>query len=133
MLDTQLLCSSKLIDSFSLISLFKQVKILLSTTKNIYFPPKLSSKIVERFPSLTDVELHVFSFDHCVPVIDEFISHLKQLSYIRIHYFKDTLLDDPFSIDYILRKRSEIFPYIHLDAETIKVKNDGEVIQIWLP
>ena len=106
---------------------------LILKTKNNYFPPKLSSKIVERFPSLNDVELHVFSFDHCVPVIDEFISHLKQLSYIKIHYFQDTLLDDPFSIDYILRKRSKIFPDIHLYAETIKVKNDGEVIQIWLP
>jgi hypothetical protein len=105
---------------------------LKSKTKNIYFPPKLSSKIVERFPSLNHVELHMFSFDHCVPVIDVFISHLKQLSYIKIHYFQDTLLDDPFSIDYILTKRSEIFPDVHLNAEIIKVKNDGEVIQIWL-
>jgi hypothetical protein len=61
-----------------------------------------------------------------------FISHLKQLSYIKIHYFRDTLLDDPFSIGYILKKRSEIFPDVHLNAEVIKVKNDGEVIQIWL-
>jgi hypothetical protein len=106
--------------------------LILKTKTNIYFPPKLSSKIVERFPSLNHVELHVFSFDHCVLIIDVFISHLKQLSYIKIHYFHDTLLDDPFSIDYILRKRSQIFPDVHLNAEIIKVKNDGEVIQIWL-
>jgi hypothetical protein len=121
-----------LLDNLSLIAFFKQVKMLKSKTKNIYFPPKLSSKIVERFPSLNHVELHMFSFDHCVPVIDVFISHLKQLSYIKIHYFQDTLLDDPFSIDYILTKRSEIFPDVHLNTEIIKVKNDGEVIQIWL-
>jgi len=115
-----------------LISFFKQVKILISKTKNIYFPPNLSSKIVERFPSLNHVEFDVFSFDHCVSVIDVFISHLKKLSYIKIHYFHDTLLDDPFSINYILTKRTEIFPNVHFNAETIKVKNDGEVIQIWL-
>lgn len=115
-----------------MISFFKRVKILISTTKNIYFPPNLPSKIVERFPSLHHIELQMFSFDHCIPVIDMFISHLKELSYIKIHYFQDTLLDDPFSIDYILTKRSEIFPDVQLNAETIKVKNDGEVIQIWL-
>jgi hypothetical protein len=100
--------------------------------QNRYHIEFLSSKIVERFSSLNHVELHVFSSDHCVLIIDVFISHLKQLSYIKIHYFHDTLLDDPFSIDYILRKRSQIFPDVHLNAEKIKVKNDGEVIQIWL-
>ena len=105
---------------------------LILKTKNIYFPPNLSSKIVERFPSLNHVELHMLSFDHCVSVTDVFISHLKQLSYIKIHYFQDTLLDDPFSIDYILRKRSKLFPDVHLNAEMVKVKNDGEIIQIWL-
>ncbi len=74
----------------------------------------------------------MYFLDHCVSTIDVFISHLKQLSYIKIHYFQDTLLDDPFSIDYILTKRSEIFPDVHLNAEVIKVENDGEVIQIWL-
>ncbi len=131
-LDTRLLLLPKLIDNLSLISFFKQVKLLILKTKNIYLPSNLSLKIVERFPSLNHVELQMFSFDHCVPVIDVFISHLKQLSYIKIHYFRDTLLDDPFSIGYILKKRSEIFPDVHLNAEVIKVKNDGEVIQIWL-
>jgi len=131
-LDTRLLLLPKLIDNLSLIPFFKQIKILKLKKKNISLPSNLLLKIVERFPSLNRVELQMFSFDHCVPVIDVFISHFKQLSYIKIHYFQDTLLDDPFSIGYILTKRSEIFPDVHLNAEVIKVKNDGEVIQIWL-
>jgi len=132
-IDTRLLILSKLIDNPSLISFFKQIKMLQSKTKNIYFPSNFSSKLVQRFPSVNHVELQVFSFDHCVPIIDVFISHLKELSYMKINYFQDTLLDDPFSCEYILAKRSEIFPDIRFNAELIKVKNSGDAIEIWLP
>jgi len=113
-------------------------------TKNIYLPsnfaPKIiqhfssniASKFVERFPLLSHIELHVFSFDNCVSIIDIFLSQLENLSYIKINYDHDTLLDDPFSCDYIITKRRQTFPMNILNEQMINVKNNGETIEIWL-
>ena len=103
-----------------------------SVTEKFYFPPHFASKFVERFPSLVDIELQVFSFDHCVPIIETFLSHLKNLSYVRIDYYQDTLLDDPFSRDYIIEKRRQTFPNNILKEQMINVINDGETVEIWL-
>ena len=34
---------------------------------------------------------------------------MENLSHLNIHYHQDTLLDDPFSRDYVMKKRREIF------------------------
>ncbi|CAF3114786.1 unnamed protein product [Rotaria sp. Silwood2] len=57
---TRLLLLSKLIDNPSLISIFKQIKLIESKSKNIYFPSGFASKLVERFPSVIDIELQVY-------------------------------------------------------------------------
>ncbi|CAF4679121.1 unnamed protein product, partial [Rotaria sp. Silwood1] len=49
------------------------------------------------FPSLSDIELEVYPFDNCVLLIDLFLILLEQLSYLKICYNQDILLDDPFS------------------------------------
>ncbi len=123
-----MLILSKLIDNLSLVRIFDNIKTIKLRRKNIYF----ASKLVERFPSLTDIELQVFSFDHCVFIIDIFLVHLKNLSYIKINYSQDTLLDDPFSPDYIIEKRLQTFPNHIIDEQRVIVKNNGTTIEIWL-
>jgi len=112
--------------------IFKQIKLLESITKNIYFPSNFALKLVRRFSSLSDIELQVFSFDHCVFIIEIFLTQLENLSRIKIDYYQDTLLDDPFSRDYIIEKRREIFPNHELNEQMVNVKNNGERIEIWL-
>jgi len=97
-----------------------------------YFPPSSASKIAERFPSLNHIELPVFSFDYCVPVIDVFLSGVKDLSYMKINYSQDTLLDDPFSRDYLIRKRRQAFPKNIIDEKKVAVNNTGNATEIWL-
>ncbi len=106
---------------------------LMLKSENNYFPSYFASKLVERFPSLNYVELQVFSFDNCVSVIDIFLSHLKNISYIKVTYSQDTLLDDPFSHDYIINKRRQAFPIDFMDEQMIvNVKNNGEEVEISL-
>ncbi|CAF4856242.1 unnamed protein product, partial [Rotaria sp. Silwood2] len=77
-------------------------------------------------------ELQVFSFDDCISIIEIFLSRLENLSYIKISYSQDTLVDDPFSRQYLMKKRRQTFPNNILDEQMINVKNNGEAIQIWL-
>ncbi|CAF4486362.1 unnamed protein product [Rotaria sp. Silwood2] len=131
-INTPLLISSKFINNSSLIPIFKQIKMITSVTEKIYFPSKLTSKLVQHFPSLSHIELQVFSFDDCISIIEIFLSRLENLSYIKISYSQDTLVDDPFSRQYLMKKRRQTFPNNILDEQMINVKNNGEAIQIWL-
>ncbi|CAF1254878.1 unnamed protein product [Rotaria sp. Silwood1] len=103
-----------------------------SITENIYFPLNFVSKLIERFPSLHHIELQVFSFDNCVHLIERFLTHLTNLSYLKINYKHDTLLDDPFTCDYLIKKRRQTFPNHIFNEQRINVKNNGETIEIWL-
>jgi hypothetical protein len=131
-INTRLLVLSTLIDNLSLIPIFQQIKMIKLRTKKFYFPSNYAPKLVQRFPSLSHIELQVFSFDHCVSVINIFLTHLKNLSYLKIDYNQDTLLDDPFSCDYIMEKRRQTFPNNIIDEQRVNVKNNGEAVEIWL-
>ncbi|CAF4953276.1 unnamed protein product [Rotaria sp. Silwood1] len=131
-INTSLLVLSKLIDNSSLIPIFKQIKMIKTITENIYFPSAFASKFVQRFPSLCHIELQVFSFDICSFIIDIFLTELKQISYMEINYNDDTFFDDPFSCEYIITKRHQAFPLDIINEQMVNVKNNDEVIQIWL-
>ncbi|CAF2827492.1 unnamed protein product [Rotaria sp. Silwood2] len=129
---TALLISSKFIDNPFLIPVFKQIYAIETILEDVYFPSSFAPKFVERFPSLRAIELQVISFNNCVSIIDTFLSHLKNLSYLEIDYFEDSSLDDPFSREDIIEKRRQAFPMNIINEQAISVKNDGEVIEIWL-
>ncbi|CAF4650332.1 unnamed protein product [Rotaria sp. Silwood2] len=129
---TALLISSKFIDNPSLIPVFKQIKVIETILEDVYFPSNFASKFVERFPSLIQIELQVISFNNCVSIIDTFLSRLKNLAYLKIDYFEDSSLDDPFSRENIIEKRRQAFPTNTINEQAISVKNDGEVVEIWL-
>ncbi|CAF2830489.1 unnamed protein product [Rotaria sp. Silwood2] len=86
-----------------------------SITKNNYFPSNFALKLVQRFPSLSHIELQAYSFDKYVFIIDLFLIRLEQLSYLKICYDQDTLLDDPFTYEYIITKRCQTFPVNIID------------------
>ena len=123
---------SEFIDNQSLFSIFKQIKILKSITANLYVPSNFASKLVQRFPSLTDIELQVFSFDDCVSAIDILLSHLKNLSYLKIYYIEVSSFDHPFSRNYIVDKRRQAFGFNIIDEHKITVNRDGESLEIRL-
>ncbi|CAF3362885.1 unnamed protein product [Rotaria sp. Silwood1] len=78
------------------------------------------------------IELQVYSFDQCVSIIDIFLNLLKNLCYIKIKYYRDTLLDNPYLRDYIIKKRRQQFPNNILHEQIIDVKNNEQTIEIWL-
>ncbi|CAF4031151.1 unnamed protein product, partial [Rotaria sordida] len=131
-MNTTLLISSRFIDNPLLIPIFKQIKLIETKTEKIYFPSNFPQKLVEYFPSLIHIELQVFSFDNCVSSIETFLSHLKNLSYLKITYYENTSFNDPFSRDYIIEKRRQTFPMNIIYEQIINVKNNGEAIEIWL-
>jgi hypothetical protein len=85
--------------------LFKQIKMIESTTENVYFPSSFVSKLAQRFQSLIHIEFQVFSFNSCASLIDILLTHLKNLSYLKTHYNQDVLFGDSFSCDYIIERR----------------------------
>jgi hypothetical protein len=123
---------SKLIDNASLTPIFKQIKMMKSLTQHIYLSTSFAGKFIQRFPSFIHIELQVFSFDHCVSLIEIFLIHLEYLSHLKIYYNQDTLLDDPFSRDYIIGKRRQTFPNNIINKQTVNVKNNGKAVEIWL-
>ncbi|CAF4083782.1 unnamed protein product, partial [Rotaria sp. Silwood2] len=88
-------------------------------TKSRYVPSNFPSKLVQRFPSLTVIELHVFSFDDCISDIDILLSHLENLSYLRIYYSQVSLLDHSFSRSYIIDKRRQAFGFNIIDEHKV--------------
>ncbi|CAF1326824.1 unnamed protein product [Rotaria sordida] len=123
---------SEFIDNQFLISIFKKIKFLKAILENRYVPLNFVSKLVQRFPSLTGIELEVFSFNDCVSTIDILLSHLKNLSYLKIYYKQVSLLDHPFSRNYIIDKRREAFGFNIIDEHKVIVKRNGESVEIRL-
>ncbi|CAF3292049.1 unnamed protein product [Rotaria sp. Silwood2] len=113
-------------------SIFKQIKILKSITENCYVPSDFSLKFVQRFPSLTDIELQLYSFDDCIYAIDILVSHLKNLSYLKIYYIEVSSLDHPFSLNYITNKRHQAFGFNIIDEHKITISRNKESVEIRL-
>ncbi|CAF1365586.1 unnamed protein product [Rotaria sordida] len=123
---------SKFIDNRSLFSIFKQIKILKAVMRCDYVPSNFLSKLVQRFPSLTDIELQVYSFDDCRYAIDILLSHLKNLSYLKIYYIKDSGVDHPCSRNYIIDKRRQAFGFNIIDEHKINIIKNKESVEIRL-
>ena len=123
-LDAHLLVHSKFIDNPSLISVFQRIKKIKSIRVNSYLL-NASPKLVDRFPSLTRIELLVYTMDICVSIVDLFLSRLAKISFIQVYFTKNTLLDNPFTRDYVIRKR-ERFPDEELNEQMVST---GTTIQ----
>ncbi len=122
----------ELIDSRFLISIFQQIKTLKLIPEYRCVPLNFVLKLVQRFPSLTDIEHPVYSLDECVFAIDILLRHLKNLSYLKIYYLEFSLLDHPFSRNYIIDKRREAFGFNIIDEHKVIVDRNGLSVEIRL-
>ncbi|CAF4276535.1 unnamed protein product, partial [Rotaria sp. Silwood2] len=123
---------SEFINNQYLISIFKQMKVLNSTTEDRYVPGNFTSKIVERFPSLTDIKLRVCSFDDFVSAIDILLCHLKNLSYLQIYCSLIPVIDHHYSPSYIIDKRRQAFDLNIIDGHKVVVRISAGYVEIRL-
>ena len=139
---TQMFLSPVLFDNSSLTSIFSRlqglqlwkenVDGLALFEENIYFPLKYASKLIQRFPSLIDIELQVFSFDTCLHVVDILLDGLVNLLHLKIYFVTDTMLDNPYPRDYIIEKRRQAFPLNILNEDGVVVKMDEQSLEVYL-
>ncbi|CAF1331026.1 unnamed protein product, partial [Rotaria sordida] len=123
---------SEFIDNRSLFSIFKQIKILKAITEDGYVRSNFTLKLVQLFPSLTNIELQVLSFKDCICAIDILLSHLENLSYLKIYYIQVSSLDHPFSRNYIVDKRRQAFRFNIINEHKITVSRNETSVEIRL-
>ncbi|CAF2172882.1 unnamed protein product, partial [Rotaria magnacalcarata] len=119
---------ASIIDNKSLNRIFKQIKILNLITRYYNVPPNSVSNLVQRFPSLTDIEVHVVLFTFFASVIDTLLSHLRNLSYANISYSTPLIFNQPFSRSDIIDKRRQVFGFNIIDEHNVTVsRNEGSI------
>ena len=94
-----------IIDNPNLSLIFNRINKLKIITDHMYFPLKYATKFVQRFPSLGDIEIDVYSIDSCVPIVDVFLGGLAKLRRLIVQFSHGSLLDDPIRRDYVIEKR----------------------------
>ena len=128
---TQLLLYSKFIDNPSLFSTFQRITNIDSSTKDVYSVNSVS-KLVDRFPSLSQIQLRVYSMDICVSIVDLFLCQLAKLSYMGLFFTKNTLVRYPFTRAFVIKKRRERFPAEMLNEQMVNVRRYTEAVVISL-
>ncbi|CAF4845232.1 unnamed protein product [Rotaria magnacalcarata] len=119
---------ASIIDNQCLNRIFKQIKILNLIRGYYNVPPNSVSNLVQRFPSLTDIEVHVALFTFFASVIDALLSHLRNLSYVNISYSTPLIFNQPFSRSDIIDKRRQAFGFNIIDEHNVTVsKNEGSI------
>jgi hypothetical protein len=86
-----LLFSSEVFNNPALTSIFNRLNTVRIWPDDMYFPLKYALKFVQRFSSLTTVQIEVYSIDTSVPIVDIFLSGLAKLCFIVIDFEHDTI------------------------------------------
>ncbi|CAM4977283.1 unnamed protein product [Rotaria socialis] len=92
----------------------------------------LVTNIVERFLSLTDIEVQVASFKYFTSAIDILLSHQQNLSYLNICYSTPPIFHQSFSRNDIIDKRRQAFGFKIIDEDKVTVSRREGFIQIRL-
>ncbi|CAF3464144.1 unnamed protein product, partial [Rotaria socialis] len=121
-----------IIDNPSLISIFKQIKILDLITKYSNVCSDLVSNLVKRFPSLTHMEVRVASFNYFESAIDILLSHQQNLSYLNIGHSTPAIFNQPFSRSHIIDKRCQAFGFNTIDEHKVTVNRNERSVEIRL-
>ncbi|CAF4658888.1 unnamed protein product [Rotaria socialis] len=100
---------------------------------NMHFPSKYASTIVQCYRSLTFIEIDLYSTDIAVPIADIFLRDLEKLRFIIIHCRHNSLLDNPFSRNYIMEKRHQSFSVNKNDDDRVVAKFEDQTLSIRLP
>ncbi|CAM2721571.1 unnamed protein product, partial [Rotaria socialis] len=123
---------ASIIDNPSLISIFKQIKILNLITKYSNVCSDLVSNLVKRFPSLTHMEVRVASFNYFESAIDILLSHQQNLSYLNIGHSTPAIFNQPFSRSHIIDKRRQAFGFNTIDEHKVTVNRNERSVEIRL-
>jgi hypothetical protein len=99
--------------------------------ENIYFPLKYASKLIQRFPSLIDIQLQVLSFDTCVHLVDILLDGLVNLLHLKIYFIYPFLkifiyrhsLESNSIITYLI-----LFPNIDTQGKWIISEENGKYL-----
>ncbi|CAF4616133.1 unnamed protein product [Rotaria socialis] len=113
-------------DILFILQIFKQIKILNLRTQD------LVTNIVERFLSLTDIEVQVASFKYFTSAIDILLSHQQNLSYLNICYSTPPIFHQSFSRNDIIDKRRQAFGFKIIDEHKVTVSRREGFIEIRL-
>ncbi|CAF3386987.1 unnamed protein product [Rotaria socialis] len=92
----------------------------------------LVTNIVERFLSLTDIEVQVASFKYFTSAIDILLSHQQNLSYLNICYSTPPIFHQSFSRNDIIDKRRQAFGFKIIDEHKVTVSRREGFIEIRL-
>ncbi|CAF5098493.1 unnamed protein product, partial [Rotaria sp. Silwood1] len=128
----QLFLSFALFDNPSLISVFNQLQRLELIRDNIYFSLKYASKLIQHFPSLTNIELQVYSFDACVRLADILLDGLVNLLHLKIDFVEGRPFANPNLRDYVIEKRYQAFPFDNFNEDRVVVILQEQSLEIYL-
>ncbi|CAF1283481.1 unnamed protein product [Adineta ricciae] len=130
---TSLFFSSGFIDNSELLLAFDRITQLHLSSNHAYLSPKHGSKIVERFPSLTHIEMNVYSLDCSIPLVEIFVGGLKMLKHLAMRFSHEGLIDDAISRDHIIEKRRQLFGLNRNDEYKVIVKiEEHNTLYIWI-
>ena len=132
MISKSLLLSKTILANPSLTPTFDRIDTLEMINQKDFFPVQSARRLAQRFPSLSRVELRVYSFDNCVAIVDILLGSLAKLAYVKVYFERDTLLDDPFTCRYVIEKRRHAFTLHRHHEHRVSVRNDGKSLIIRL-
>ncbi|CAF1403818.1 unnamed protein product [Adineta steineri] len=130
---TSLFFSSIVIDNPNLSLTFARIKALELISDHIYVSLKHGSKIVDSFPSLSHVEIEVYSLDSGIPIVDIFLCGLKMLRHIIVTFSHKGLADDTITQEHIIEKWRQSFGLNRNDEYKVVVKIEDHTLYIWIP
>jgi hypothetical protein len=74
--------------------------------------------------------MELYSIDTSIPIVDIFLSGLAKLRVILIHFTNVSLLDDPFSRNYVIYKRRQSFGLSQSDEDKVVVEIEDKTLYI---
>jgi hypothetical protein len=125
-MSSSLLFSSKILDNHALIPIFNRLKKIRILTDQMNISSKYALKFVQHFPSLTIVEMEVYSIYLVEDIVDIFLSGLAKLHLIVIQSQYNSLSVYSFSREHIIHKRRQSFGLSKHNENKIGIKIEDQ-------
>ncbi|CAF2969993.1 unnamed protein product [Rotaria sp. Silwood2] len=109
-----------------------QLQSLYMIPENVYFPFEYASKLVERFSSLVHVELRIICLGTDALLVDTLLGGLAKLIHLKIFFTYRLYIDEPCSVDYVIERRRQAFPFNICNKDEILIKIDEQLLEIYL-
>ncbi|CAF3698888.1 unnamed protein product [Rotaria sp. Silwood1] len=98
----------------------------------MFFSLQYAPDLIQRFPSLIDIELPVFSFNTCIQLADILLDGLANLHHLKIHFINKTTLDNSYSRDDVIETCRQAFPFNIINEDRVIVKINKQSLEIYL-